>query len=77
LAGSRFLRSTEIRYAPVEGEALAIAWSLRTLFWRFTIIHAPGKSNFFSDATSRNPVQDADQPEYWMALDSVRLFSED
>lgn len=28
LAGSRFLRSAETRYAPVEGEALAIAWSL-------------------------------------------------
>ena len=28
LAGSRFLTSAEQRYAPVEGEALAIAWSL-------------------------------------------------
>lgn len=28
LAGSRFLSSTEQRYAPVEGEALAAAWSL-------------------------------------------------
>jgi len=28
LAGSRFLRSAEARYVPVEGEALAIAWSL-------------------------------------------------
>ena len=28
LAGSRFLTSTEQRYAPVEGEALAIAWGL-------------------------------------------------
>ena len=28
LAGSRFLRSAEQRYAPIEGEALAIAWSL-------------------------------------------------
>ena len=28
LAGSRFLRPAETRYAPVEGEALAIAWSL-------------------------------------------------
>jgi len=90
LAGSRFLRSAETRYAPVEGEALAIAWSLeqtryftqgcdrlivvtdhkpllklfgdrtldeitnprlfrlkqRTLLWRFSIIHTPGKSNF-------------------------------
>ena len=28
LAGSRFLSSAEQRYAPVEGEALAVAWSL-------------------------------------------------
>ena len=28
LAGSRFLKLAEARYAPVEGEALAIAWSL-------------------------------------------------
>ena len=121
LAGSRFLRSAETRYAPVEGEALAIAWSLeqtryftqgcdrlivvtdhkpllklfgdrtldeitnprlfrlkqRTLLWRFSIIHAPGKSNFFSDATSRHPVQDSDRLENGMALDSIRLYSKD
>ena len=28
LAGSRFLQPTEERYAPIEGEALAVAWSL-------------------------------------------------
>ena len=28
LAGSRFLSSAEMNYAPVEGEALAVAWSL-------------------------------------------------
>ena len=28
LAGSRFLRAAEERYAPVEGEALAVAWAL-------------------------------------------------
>lgn len=28
LAGSRFLRPSEQRYAPIEGEALAIAWAL-------------------------------------------------
>ena len=28
LAGSRFLTGAEQRYAPIEGEALAIAWSL-------------------------------------------------
>jgi hypothetical protein len=100
LAGSRFLKPAETRYAPVEGEALAVAWSLentkyftqgqdnliivtdhkplielfmdktldqianprlfslkqRTLPWRFSIVHMPGKDNCFSDATSRNPV---------------------
>jgi len=28
LAGSRFLQDSEMRYAPIEGEALAIAWGL-------------------------------------------------
>ena len=28
LAGSRFLRDAEKRYAPIEGEALAVAWAL-------------------------------------------------
>ena len=99
LAGSRFLKPAESRYAPVEGEALAIAWSLeqtkyftqgcdkltvitdhnplvglfesttldqitnprlfslkqRTLPWKFTTIHRPGKDNNFADATSRFP----------------------
>lgn len=49
----------------------------RTLLWRFSIIHAPGKSNFFSDATSRNPAQsDNDSDERVtttsMALGSIR-----
>lgn len=99
LAGSRFLLSAEQRYAPIEGEALAVAWGLeqskyftqgcddlivvtdhkplvkilgdrtldeitntrlfrlkqRTLPWRFTIFHMPGKTNHAADATSRNP----------------------
>ena len=99
LAGSRFLSSAEQRYAPIEGEALAVAWGLeqskyftqgcehllvvtdhkplvkilgdrtldeitntrlfrlkqRTLPWRFSIAHLPGKSNHAADATSRNP----------------------
>ena len=28
LAGSRFLRDAEQRYAPIKGEALAVAWAL-------------------------------------------------
>ena len=104
LAGSRFLKPAETRYAPIEGEALAIAWSLehtkyftqgcdnlvvvtdhkplvklftdrtldqitnsrlfslkqRTLPWRFDVKYMPGKSNNFSDATSRNPVSGND-----------------
>lgn len=99
LAGSRFLSSAEQRYAPIEGEALAVAWGLeqskyftqgcedlivvtdhkplvkilgdrtldeipntrlfrlkqRTLPWRFSIHHLPGKTNYAADATSRNP----------------------
>ena len=87
LAGSRFLKPSETRYSPVEGEALSAAWSLehtkyftqgcddlvlvtdhkplvplfevrtldqisndrlfsikqRTLPWRFTVAHKPGK----------------------------------
>ena len=99
LAGSRFLQDAEARYAPIEGEALAVAWGLeqskyftvgcddllvvtdhkplvkilgdrmldeihntrmfrlkqRTLPWRFSIAHLPGKSNVAADATSRHP----------------------
>lgn len=99
LAGSRFLSGAESRYAPIEGEALAVAWGLeqtrfftqgcdnllvvtdhkplvkifgdrtldeitntrlfrlkqRTLPWRFSIIHMPGRSNLAADATSRHP----------------------
>ena len=29
LCGSRFLKNAEVRYAPVEGEALAVAWALQ------------------------------------------------
>ena len=99
LAGSRFLSSAESRYAPIEGEALAVAWGLeqtryftqgcddlrvvtdhkplvkifgdrtldeitntrlfrlkqRTLPWKFSIFHLPGKTNLAADATSRHP----------------------
>ena len=99
LAGSRFLTGAEMRYAAIEGEALAIAWGLeqtkyftqgcrnlivatdhkplvkifgdrtldeipntrlfrlkqRTLPWRFTTAHLPGKTNNAADAASRYP----------------------
>ena len=115
LAGSRFLKPAETRYAPVEGEALAIAWSLeqtkyftqgcdnllivtdhkplvklladkmldeisnprlfrlkqRTLMWRFDIVHMPGKGNFFSDATSRNPVDNSSEDEIEITTSDV------
>ena len=58
MAGSRFLRPSELRYAPVEGEALAIAWSLEHTKY-FTqgcddlVIVTDHKPlvNFFSDRT--------------------------
>ena len=99
LVGSRFLHGAEQRYAAVEGEALAVAWSLeqtryftqgcddliivtdhkplvkllgdrtldeifntrlfrikqRTLPWRYSIFHMPGKSNSTADTVSRHP----------------------
>lgn len=36
LAGSRFLRDAEKRYAPIEGECLAVAWALKDTRW-FTL----------------------------------------
>ena len=98
-AGSRFCIDTERRYAPIEGEAAAIAWALdkcrlfvmgcpnlivvtdheplkglfgdrdlskisnpwlfklkeKTLRYRFTIQHCPGKWHKASDVVSHNP----------------------
>ena len=50
LAGSRFLKPAEQRYAPVEGEALAIAWSLEDIKF-FTL----GCDNLII-ATDHNPL---------------------
>ena len=102
-AGSRFTNKAESTYAPTEGEALAVAWSLthsrlftlgcpnlviatdhkpllgilndraldrisnprvqslkeKTLPWRFTIIHCPGKWTKGLDALSRYPTTTA------------------
>ena len=36
----------------------------RISMWKFNIIHSPGKTNFFTDATSRHPIQaEEDDPE--------------
>ena len=103
MAGSRFFKLSESRYAVVEG-ALTIVWALeqsqyftqgcndlliltdhkplvnlfcdrtldeisnprlfrlkqRTLLWRFSIHHKPGKLNFAPDAMSRHPVDTVD-----------------
>ena len=93
LAGSRFNSGADSRYAPIEGEAQAVAWALeqtkfftvttdhkplisllgeksldqvpnvrlfrikqRISIWKFDIVHCPGKTNFFADATSRHPI---------------------
>ena len=32
----------------------------RISMWKFDIVHCPGKTNFFADATSRNPVSTED-----------------
>ena len=122
LAGSRFLKPEETRYAPVEGEALAIAYSLeqtrhftqgcdnllvitdhkpltklfgdraldeitnpclrglkqRTLLWRFSIMHKPGKDSPFSDATSRNPAKsDSDVVNDKNFLNKICTYSKD
>ena len=104
LVGSRFTHPAESRYAPIEGEALAVAYALhqtryyvlgcedlivatdhkpllqilndrsltdidnrrllnlkeKTLAYRFTILHVPGRKNLGPDAASRHP---ASQPE--------------
>ena len=104
LVGSRFLRPAETRYAPIEGEALAVAYALhqcryfvlgckdlivatdhkpllsvlndrsladihnrrlqnikeKTLSYRFTMCHVPGKKHLGPDAASRYPVSQAE-----------------
>ena len=100
LAGSRFTKGAEERYAPVEGEALAVEWALestkhytlgnhkllvatdhkpllkilgdrrledipnprlvqlkeKTLRWKFSIMHIPGKIHIGPDTLSRREV---------------------
>ena len=104
LVGSRFTHPAESRYAPIEGEALAVAYALhqtryyvmgcsdlivatdhkpllqvlndrsltdidnrrllnlkeKTLPYRFTIVHVPGRKNLGADAASRHPVSQPD-----------------
>ena len=117
LAGSRFLKPAETRYAPINGEALAIAWSLqqtkyftqgcsnllvvtdhkplvklfsdrmldeisnprqfslhqRMLQWKFDIEYMPGKDNYFSDGTSRNPINSCDDDISSEMLEGLRI----
>lgn len=105
LVGSRFTHPAESRYAPIEGEALAVVYALhqtryyvlgckdllvatdhkpllqilndrsltdidnrrllnlkeKTLGYRFTIIHVPGRKNLGPDAASRYPVGPPDR----------------
>ena len=105
LVGSRFTHPAEKRYAPIEGEALAVAYALhqtryyvlgcddliiatdhkpllrilddrslaaidnrrllnlkeKTLSYRFTIMHIPGKKNLAADAASRYPSKEAEE----------------
>lgn len=105
LVGSRFTHPAESRYAPIEGEALAVVYALhqtryyvlgckdllvatdhkplmqilndrslteidnrrllnlkeKTLGYRFTIIHVPGKKNLGPDAASRYPTGQPDR----------------
>ena len=102
LAGSRFTKDAETRYAPVEGEALAVVYALestrmfvlgcpnlmvatdhkplvpilnskgleliknprllsmkeKTLMYRFTTKHVPGKFHFAADSVSRHPARE-------------------
>ena len=121
LCGSRFLKKSEERYAPIEGEALSVAWSLeqtkyftmgcndlivvvdhkpltkllgdktldeipnprlfrlkqRTLPWAFEIYWMPGKSNSFSDATSRNPAPSMTEEEIDDFVSMINVNLED
>lgn len=105
LVGSRFTHPAESRYAPIEGEALAVVYALhqtryyvlgckdllvatdhkpllqilndrsltdidnrrllnlkeKTLGYRFTILHVPGRKNLGPDAASRYPVGPPDR----------------
>ena len=121
LVGSRFLRDAEKNYVAIEGECLAVAWSLedtswftlgcsslivatdhkpllnilndksleairnprlfrlkqRTLFWRFTILHVPGRWNCAADATSRNPADQGQVVNDADTLAAVRIVDDD
>ena len=113
-AGSRFTSDPESRYAPVEGEALALVnglescrmfvlgcpnllaavdhkpltaifsdqpleripnprlfnFKIRSLMYRFTIKHVPGKFHLAPDCTSRHPVSSSSE-----ALEDAARFS--
>ncbi len=126
LVGSRFTHPAESRYAPVEGEALAVAYALhqtryyvlgctdlivatdhkpllqimndrsltdienrrllnlkeKTLPYKFTIVHVPGRKNLGPDAASRHPTGQPDRlqlpgepPELDLLSETVGLLS--
>ena len=119
LVGSRFTKPAETRYAPIEGESLAIAEALnkaryfvlgckdlivatdhkpllnifnnralndidndrvlkfkeKTLKFRFSIVHIPGKKHTTADALSRYPTNDGSDEAACLSTTDGRIFA--
>ena len=119
LVGSRFTHPAESRYAPIEGEALAVVYALhqtryyvlgcedlivatdhkpllqilndrslteidnrrllnlkeKTLGYRFTVVHVPGKRNLGPDAASRYPTRVSDHLHLPGEPDGIRSLT--
>ena len=68
LAGSRFLQSAESRYAPIEGEALSIAWALeQTKYFTYGC-------NDLVVVTDHKPLQKIFGDRTLDEIDNTRLF---